>query len=440
MRDHRLAYLDQATYLSLRATGRAQLAQLVWVYERPLDYAGLKVFHQNFGYGLAGRRIERSPLPFGRHRWVSSEGPAADIDIADEPRPRSELSDWIDERAQLPVDPEWGPGWHLGVLPMTDGSSAVSLVGSHCLFDGLGFFRTIAEAATGNVRELGYPPPKARTRRQALLSDALQAGRDMPEVYRALTAAARLLRQQRSAPKRPVPAPVVVAGANDNVVVPAITAFVDYDEWERTAKQLGGNSHSLLAGFSAQLAARIGRSRADDVALLIAISDRTDDDTRANALRFATVEVESERVCSDLSPARAVIRNAIRELQESSDDPFAVLPLTPFVPKRAMRRTGSVMFGDLPVSCSNVGHVERAVCQVDGTDADYVLIRPVDQNVRRADIERSGGQLVIAAGRTGAKMSIGIVAYQPGATNTKSRLRALATDVLGSFGLSGEMV
>ncbi|MGV0660692.1 hypothetical protein ABQE40_19725, partial [Mycolicibacterium pulveris] len=103
--------MDQAGFQLLRATGRGQLMQMLWIYEHPVDYEGLRRFHRNFGYGLAGRRIERSVLPFGRHRWVSSLGPVADLDIA-EPRSRSEVSDWFDERAQVPVDPEWGPGWH----------------------------------------------------------------------------------------------------------------------------------------------------------------------------------------------------------------------------------------------------------------------------------------------------------------------------------------
>ena len=68
--------------------------QVVWVYEHPVDFDGLRRFHQNFGYGLYGRRIERSPLPFGRHRWVSSLGPPSDLDIAERARPRADLGDW----------------------------------------------------------------------------------------------------------------------------------------------------------------------------------------------------------------------------------------------------------------------------------------------------------------------------------------------------------
>ncbi len=107
--DNRLAFMDQAVFTGQRATGPGQVIQVVWVYEHAFDFDGLRRFHHNLGNGLLGRRIERSPLPFARHRWVSDRGPS-DIDIAECARPRAELGDWADERTQLPIDPEWGPG------------------------------------------------------------------------------------------------------------------------------------------------------------------------------------------------------------------------------------------------------------------------------------------------------------------------------------------
>jgi len=60
--------------------------------------------------------------------------------------------------------------------------------------------------------------------------------------------------------------------------------------------------------------------------------------------------------------------------------------------------------------------------------------------VQRADIERAGGQLVAVAGRVNGKMSIGIVAYQLGAENSKPRLRELAAQTLADFDLTGEII
>lgn len=64
-------------------------------------------------------------------------------------------------------------------------------------------------------------------------------------------------------------------------------------------------------------------------------------------------------------------------------------------------------------------------------------MRGVDQNVTRRDIEAMGGQLVLVSVRVNGKISIGIVAYQLDAQNSKTRLRELAALTLKDFGLAG---
>ncbi|EUA32898.1 hypothetical protein I553_9046 [Mycobacterium xenopi 4042] len=76
-----------------RAAGINLVIQCVWIYEHPVDFDGLTRFHRNLGYGMLGRRIEVSPLPFGRPRWVLDREPS-DIDIAQCARPRAEVGDW----------------------------------------------------------------------------------------------------------------------------------------------------------------------------------------------------------------------------------------------------------------------------------------------------------------------------------------------------------
>lgn len=442
MPETRLAYLDQAAFLAQRATGRAQLTQLVWLYERPLDLAGVKSFHQNFGYGLAGRRIERSVLPFGRHRWVVSVGPATDLVVAENPRPRAELSDWIDERSQVPVDPEFGPGWHLSVLPMTDGSSAVTLVGSHCLFDGVGLFQTIAEAVDGAGRPIDYPRPKARTVARALAEDSVQSVRDAAAVGRALVAGALLARRRGRGGAPRAARPPTVSSERETVVVPAISAFVALDLWDRVARRLGGNSQTLLAAVAARLGQAMGRVHPDTgrVALLLAVSDRADGDTRANALRFMRVDLDPGEAGIGLDGARQAIRAALADVRRTPDETFALLPLTPLIPRRAVRGMSTAVFGDQPVSCSNVGDIDPAVGRVDGTQADSLFLRPVDQNLVRAEMDSGGGILVVVAGRIAGRMTIGVVGYQPGADNTKARLRTVVAEGLDGLGLSGELV
>lgn len=440
----RLSYLDQALFLGLRATGQAAVMQCVWVYEHAVDYEGLRRFHHNFGYGLAGRRIEPSPLPFGRHRWVSSLGPPSSMDIEQTPRPRAELSDWIDEHAQLPVDPQWGPAWHMGVLPMTDGSTAISLVGSHCIGDGGGALLTVFNAVTGNTPDLGYPMPGERTRMRGLVADARQTVRDAPEIGRTLVAAAKLAYRKRKDFTRKGKGAVETPLRDEHVVVPSVTLFVDGDEWDARAAALGGNSYSLLAGFGATLSERMGRQQPGDgfVPFIIPINDRTLEDTRANAVKLANARIDPRGVTEDLAPARAVIKQALKTMREQPDETLALLPLTPFIPKRAVKSTADVAFGfsDLPVSCSNLGDLPPEIGRIDGSDAEYVILRGVDQFIPRSVLEQRRGLLTVIGARVGNKMMIAVIAYHPGATNTKAHLRELTTAALGDFGLTSAVI
>ncbi len=445
--DNRLALVDQGFFAGHRAIGLTEVMQVVWVYEHAIDFDGLRRFHHNFGYGLFGRRIERSPLPFGRHRWVSDRGPS-DIDIAECARPRAELSDWADERSQLPADPEWGPGWHLAVLPLTDGSTAVSLVASHYLLDGLGFMGAIVEALWGNTRDLGYPPPRSRTRLRAVVQDARRTARDAPEVARALVAVAKLARRRRhdTAPS-PASRPVPLRGGDgaDAVVVPGVTICIDLDDWDTRAKALGGTSNTLAAGFTAKLGERMGRRRAGDgaVTLQLPMSERVERDTRAIAISAARVSIDPTRVTTDLRDARTAIKQALKTRQETPDESWQLAPLAPFTPKRTWKRGVDAVFADpdRPVVCSNLGDVGSVVGWLDGTHCEYAYARGTRQHVTRQSLERAGGQLQLLSFRTPVlrKVFIHVVAYQPGAENTKPALRELAAHTLAEFGLTGDI-
>ncbi|MGE2723461.1 hypothetical protein [Mycolicibacterium pulveris] len=440
--DNRLSFTDQLLFLGQRATGQELVMQCVWVYEHPVDYDGLRRFHGNFGYGLYGRVIERSPLPFGRHRWVSALGSSSSLDIAETPRPRAELSDWIDERAQLPIDPETGPSWHLGVLPMTDGSTAVSMVGSHCLADGLGGLLTIFDAIVGNRPDFGYPPPRSRRPLRAAATDLKETVRGLPEVARTLVRVGKQAVRRRHEITKSTGSRTVVAtdSMTENVVVPAISIYIDLDEWDARAEALNGSSHSLVAAFAAKLAERLERRRADGaVTLHIPISDRIADDTRANAASIATVVIDPTSVTTDLSAARREIKRALTALREEPDETLELLPLTPFIPKRAVKRGSDVVFNfaDMPVSCSILGDVDSIVARADGTEAEYVMLRGVDRQVSRGYLEHRGGLLTVLAGRICGKVSITVVGYQAGEENSKSRLRELAAKVLAEFELVG---
>ncbi|WP_246133362.1 hypothetical protein [Mycobacterium helveticum] len=443
--DNRLAHMDQASFLGLRALGYGALVQFSWVYNRPVNMDGLRRFHRNLGYGLMGRRVERSPIPFARDRWVISRG-GADIDVAEAPRPRAEVSAWLLERARLPLDPEYGPSRHLGVLPLLDGGTAVTLVSSHTLVDGIGFVQAIGDAAHGRTRYLGYPLPRSRTRRRAVLEDGRAFIASAPELGRAVAATVRIARKRR----RDVAASIASAppsprGAGDDqpVTVPAVTAYVDLAEWDARAKSIGGNGYTLFAGFAGTLGARMGRICDDGtVTLSFPVSNRTEDDTRGNALVFPVISVDPAHLASDLTEARLKFKQAFADLAETTEELLAPLPLTSLTPKWVARRAAGMGLGtaDLPIGCSNLGDTDPAVNRPDGTEADYASGRLIEPGINKHTLERMGGQLFLVSGRSCGKLWISVNAWLSGRNNSLDALRDVTSRTFADFGLTAEIV
>lgn len=436
--DNTLTYMDQGSFLGLQALGRAPIMQFTWIYPHGVDIAGLRRFHCNLGSGLLGRRIERSPLPFGRHRWISSSGPA-DIAVAAAERPRAEVSAWLDERIVVPIDPEHGPAWHLGVLPLSGGGDAVTLVVSHSVADALGLTLAIGDAADGIRRDLGYPGPRSVTRRQALLRDARLAARNLPEVGRAVIGTVRVAREQRDdlAASAASAAPVGGPSSLDPVIVPTVTAYIDLDTWDARVESLGGTSNSLFAGFAARLGKLLGRVDTDGRAMLsFPVSDRTEGDTRANALNTVTAMVEPDNASTDLTEVRAELKRVLTDLGTEPDANLAPLPLTPYVPKFLVRRLERMVLKvGSPIGCSNLGELPAAVNRPDGSDADHVSFRLVEPGITPGVLEGLGGLLYLASGRGHGRLFLTVSAWTVGGTNTRAALSEAVRRTLADFDL-----
>lgn len=430
---------DQTLFLGERATGVTSLLQCVWVYDRAVDLDGLRRFHHHLGRGRLSRRIERSPLPFGRHRWVSPSEAWA-LDIAATPRPRDDVDGWLDEQAAYRPDAEHGPGWHLAVLPFTDGGAAVSLVTTHCLTDGVGLCEALADAVCGRTDAVRWPAATSRRRWQALREDLRQTARDTGDVGRAIGAAARMLAQGRdgmqsaSATKPSAP----LAGADGRITLPMATIFVDAAEWDARAHALGGTSNALLAGLAANLAQRVGRVAADgSVNVGMPVNERTPGDTRANAVTNVDVTLGSSAITADLREIRAVIKRALIRHRDVPDERWALLPLVPLIPKRVFRRLISVVTGGATtVVSSNLGELDPAANRPDGTDADHFAMRSVYPGVTAATMWRTNGALALLSGRVHGRVFVSILAYELGRPNSNEQLRLAISGALSDFSLT----
>ncbi|MCV7175817.1 hypothetical protein H7H98_08655 [Mycolicibacterium sphagni] len=440
--------MDQAFYAGHRAAGQKEVMQVGWLYRQPVDLEQLERFRVELAKGMMGRLIERSPLPFGRWRWVSDPNPAQ-LDIAATIRPRDELGDWFDERTQLPIDPESGPGWRISVVCLSDGSTAISLVLSHYVIDGIGAAVAVTQALLGLPVDLGYPPPRSRTRLQALVQDAREAAQDAPDTGRAFLAAVKEARRRQqdvvhSQAQASLPGPPT-SGADDLVIVPNIWIRLRLDEWNARAEELGGTVSALNAAFTARLDRHMGRKHgdADDVRMLLTVNTRTMDDARAVAVSFVRIGIDPEGATADLTPARAAIKQALKDAKDTPDESAELVALTPFTPKRAWKHLIDYAVSDpeQPAVCSSLGDTGPAASRPDGTLSDGMFARGASQNVTRGWLERAGSQLHVFVGTSAEMNQVGVCVrgYQPGSVTTRSALRELAERTLKEFGLTGEI-
>lgn len=438
--DNTIDYMDQASFLGLRARGRDPLIQLFWLYDHDVDLDQLRRFHRLLGKGLLGRRIERSPIPFGRHRWVAWSGPE-DIEVAPAPRPRAEVRQWAVEQSVKPIDPERGPSWRLSVLPLTEGGAAVMLIASHTVADGVGGIIAAAEAADGLTRDLGYPLPGSRTKSQALREDSRAFLRELPEVAKSLVAAARVAKKEGGAPKGKRQPPPSTVGAHfaEEVIVPSITIHVDSQQWDERAKALGGSGPTLLLGFGARYGYHLGWLAPDGHAnLSVVLSERKPGDTRGNALTNVTFPVDPEAVTTDLSQVRAEFKAASRRLEENGNELLGPLALTPLVPMRAVRRLESLVLREKEVGCSYLGELDPATLRPDGTDAAAMVFLPFEQHITYGDLARMDGIFhPVLAGRVRDKVWISIGFSNAEGTTTRDDLAEVARRTLDDMGLSG---
>jgi len=426
--DNILDLVDQTVFVAEQATGTTSLVQCAWIYDNAVDLEGLRRFHHHLKHGRLSRRIERSPLPFGRHRWVAGTSVGLEVSA---PRPRADVETWLRAQASTPLDCVNGPGWRMSMLPFAGGGAAVSLVISHTLTDGVGLCAALADAARGHDDVISWPAATSRSRWRALRQDVDQSIADLPSVGRALIACARMRRSAGADAGRSARHAVDA----ERVILASAGAFIDVDDWDLRARALGGSPNALLAGVTAELARRVGRITPDGaVALSLPVNERVEGDTRANAV--SNIDVLVNPSTTDLRPTRATIKRALIRHRYTRDEKWALLPLTPLLPRWLVRKMVTIAAGtSLSVVSSNLGDIDPAANRPDGTDADFFTMRSLYPGVTRATIDRVGGVLALLSGRVMDRVFITVLAYQPGEAISDPVLQEIVSDALAAFAL-----
>ncbi len=442
---HRLAWLDQLAYELFRATGRSQLMQCLWLYDRDVNIDALVRTNERLAALSFNRLIEPSPFPFGRPRWVKPAGAALPIETSPAVLPRSQLLPWANQRARAPIDPVQGPAWRMSVQRFDDGSTAVSTVGSHLVIDGMGALLAIEAAANGIAVPSPYQPRGARLWLAGCVSDAWQILVDAP---RTLAALARIATTSGGSPAGPLKKPAIPADDTRSdrptvVDLPAVAVTIEAQAWDTCAQRLGGHANTLLPSFVAALASRLGRRRASDgtINLLVPIDRRRGlNDDRALAIEFRSMTLSPEGLSTNLRPVKAALMALLRGTKELQTDTLALLlPAIAWMPRTFATALVNRLFryaDELPVSCSNLGTLPEGLAYIDSAPCGRVMTRAVDVNVTRHDLERSHGHLVVVASCFGKMVSLCVEAYQLEPTpTTPETLRVVTLQTLAEFGL-----
>ena len=442
---HRLAWLDQLAYELFRSTGRNQLMQCLWVYERDVDYERLEDICDRLSRNSFNRLIEPSALPWGRPRWVKPIGRPVVLETSPEMLGRLHLMHWASEQAHKPIDPVAGPAWRLAVQRFNDGSTALSFVGSHVVLDGMGALRAIEATISGTARPNLYLAQSARGWIKGLFSDTVQVLSDAPSSVVGLANLVVAFAQSRQFSVGKFGAKVDIAPLTQKekvIRLPSVTISIDSDAWDACALRLGGHSNSLLVGFTATLAAHLGRIRSSDgsASLLVPVDRRRGPgDERAIAMKLLRINVDPNGVTTSLKAINHLFMATLRNARHQPDNLLKILPAVAWLSGKTIAALANNMFSyesDLPVSCSNIGALSTELARIDGAPCDRMLTRAIDVDVTIQDLNRSNGHLVVVASRYGQLVTLCIEGCQAHPTRTTpDELRQITQRTLAEFRL-----
>lgn len=445
--------MDQASFLGLQALRRGLCIHFTWHYPHALDAGKVNQFNEQLGRGLLGRRIQKSPLPWGRHRWVANPVPAPVTWFSD-PLPSAQIPTWRSELINLPIDPEAGPGWRIAVQPIEGGGSVLSLLISHTLADGKAGVEAIAEALAGQQLNPAFSTAVWRWSPARILNDSLESLKAMPDVYRALKA---LVLKSRAAASsdlmNPMPMPKlkearapklasltnIEKNSDTPIEVPLVQVVMNAHEFDARASALEVANNTLLTAFATRLAFRMGRVNASGmVKLVLPVSDRLANDRRGNALKSVSLWADPEACMNNPQLLQRQMRSAMRSVLRQGDEMTSLLPLIPYVPVWLARHLEKMARGDgLPVGCSIVGELPSALVSPLG-EATLLQFSALER-LTPAVLKQMDGMLFLVCYSLGGRMLVTVSGYTPDKLSTKDELQKLVKQALSDLQINGSV-
>jgi hypothetical protein len=409
-----------------------------WIYPHRLEVAAVDLFNERIARGLLGRLLQRSPLPFGRHRWVVNSAPAPITWVLEEIS-ADRLPAWRSSLVDLPVDPEYGPGWRLAVQCIEGGGCAMSILISHTIADCQAALQAIVEASTDSAFQPRFPIASRRWSFNRILRDSQECLRALPDVLRALSLLVRQGNIRDNNLLRSAGRPHLTGAHEFETVVdvPLVSVVMDSVEFAGRAQSLNVASNSLFMLLAVRLAFRMGRVNPEGhVNLVLPVSDRRAGDTRGNALSSVTIVADPELCIKEPLRLQRQARSALTKLIRNGDPLTTLLPLVPFIPLALVRHLEDALLGtDLAVACTLLPPVRPELGRV-CSEASFLQMSGLERYTAPV-LARMGGRLYLTCYRFGEREVVTISGYSPKFATTRSAIAELVRDSLADIGLRG---
>ncbi|MGY2031021.1 hypothetical protein [Nocardia gipuzkoensis] len=425
---YRLDDIDCVSARGHSALGGTLAIQAVWRYDRPVDLAALKNFHEALRHGSLGRAVAPAMIPAAGDRWTT-RAEFSPLEVADAPIPRSRLEAWIAEQGHAELRTYGGPAWRLAATQLDNGESAVSLLVSHTLADGQAFCAAVADAVADKRLDLTYRSDEFG--RMRLLSndfrDAARRARSLPS---AVGLALRLgLARRGGETGRP----------DADFRLPTVTATVPARLWQAAARTRGGTGTTLAVAMMAAIATEIGRTDEEGrVRIMMPVSTRTADDLRANALTSIDFEVDPlDGRAADLAPLRAVMKEKLSAAAAKGQNVPPLIPVAVALPRGRYAALARQAATD-PIStvCSSLGKLDPEILRIDGSPASAMMIGLVNQSLDSpAVVTERGGTLYVALVESDEGITLRINGFHPPKLTDAEQLGELVRRVLAQYEL-----
>ncbi|MGW4844445.1 hypothetical protein [Nocardia brasiliensis] len=437
---HRMADLDCA---SARTQVRSDTVSIhaIWLFDTELSDATLDRFHRLLQRGVLGRVAATPFIGTAGDRWVRAHA-FAPVQRYAGALPREHVTDWIAERARGELDTYGGPAWRLSVTTLDDGGSAVSLLVSHTLTDGLALIRALEEAAASSPRAWSFEADRVG-RFRLFVSDLFAAVRRLAALAPAVPTVARFIREARQQPHHgsvpPPPAPLTATPHTD-FTLPFVLAVVPAEQWRKQAEARGGNDASLAVAVMAELATRVGRTDEQGrarIAMPVSIR-QPQHDTRGNALGAIDLVVDRTGANDDLTEIRAEVKRKLQRRESDGRAYDALLKLALVLPPSVFRKLARDLTKDqVTTGCSYVTCPDPLVRTVAGVPASVFSLGLITQRLEALDeVYRCGGYLFGGFVASNDAICLRIQGLHPPHPLDRQQLSAAVGSVLDGYGLA----